>query len=124
MDRVLFCGGDRREVIAALALAQQEFRVSAFGIPEELLSKAVRIVKEPAEALCDTDICILPQPPVGRDGRLISLLPETVFLRKNELAGLRHGTPVICGAASPYLRDSDPHGVTDRSICGGNDPDI
>ncbi|MBQ1502078.1 MAG: NAD(P)-binding domain-containing protein [Firmicutes bacterium] len=109
MYNIVFCGGDRRELIVMEALSAAGYRIKAYGWPAEILPEKAEVVTDIAAALREADACILPQPPLGREGQLISMTGGPPILRQEDISLLRPGTPVFCGVAPPYLTCAAGH---------------
>ena len=108
VKKIVFCGGDKREIMVMQALRDKKYQVAAYGFPEERLPDGVALIQDLPLALSGADVCILPQPPVKQDGQLLSLCPEAARLSEAHLRALPPDTPILCGAASPYLRNNAP----------------
>jgi dipicolinate synthase subunit A len=109
VKKIVFCGGDKRELSVMNAFVDAGFAVQAYGVPEEFLPQGVKPVAEAKEALKNADICILPQPPLGKAGSLHSLCSQPVFLLEEDLETISPGTPILCGVASMTLRYQAEH---------------
>lgn len=109
MKKIVFCGGDKRELPVMAALCEAGYYVFAFGCPAELLPKGVQAVADIKVAFNDADVCILPQPPIGLDGRLSSLCQDPLYLTEGDFEKLKPGTPILCGVAPMNLRMQAEH---------------
>ena len=104
MRKVIFCGGDRREISVMKALQEKNYQVEAYGYPLDILPGSITVVEDIQASLAAADVCILPQPPIKKDGQLHSLCAEPVYLTADDLSFLPQDTPILCGVASLYLR--------------------
>lgn len=109
MRDIIFCGGDRRELIVMNAFLERGDHVMAYGCPAELLPPGVEAVDDAGAAFAKAAACILPQPPIKMDGQIHSLRRDPVYLRKEDFNSLPADTPVLCGVASPFLRFAAEH---------------
>ena len=106
MKNIVFCGGDKRELPVMAALLEHGYKVYAYGCPKGLLPSGIISIDDVSGEFPMADICILPQTPVGKDGSIASLCSVPVRLDVRDLEKLRANTPVLCGAASVYLRQA------------------
>ncbi len=109
MGKIVFCGGDKREIPVMTALQDAGYEVWAYGCPSELLPQGIRTVTDIKSAFSAADICILPQPPLAKDGRLSSLCLHPVYLGEDDFEALAPGTAILCGVASMTLRIQAEH---------------
>ncbi len=102
---VALLGGDLREIEAARLLAEK-FAVRCFGLPAELPAGLdARCCAVLAEALAGAAAVILPMAGVAENGLLYAPLYGEAPLRREDLALLPAGTPVLVGVASAYLKN-------------------
>lgn len=104
MRKVIFCGGDKREIAVMKSLKDKDYQVEAYGCPLDSLPEGVPLSTDIQASFAAADVCILPQPPIKKDGQLHSLCSEPVCLTADDLSFLPQNTPVLCGVASLYLR--------------------
>jgi dipicolinate synthase subunit A len=102
--KVIFCGGDKREMIVMKALQQSGYTVLAYGSPENFIPEGVELLDYVQPIFSEVAACILPQTPIKNDGQLLSLCENPVYLSKADFASLPANTPILCGVASTYLR--------------------
>ena len=109
MKKIVFCGGDKRELLVMKALKDAGYNVLAYGCPADMLPYGVALVENIASAFLSVSACILPQPPIKKDGELHSLCEGPVFLKKEDFDYLPYNTPILCGVAPPFLTEYAPH---------------
>lgn len=102
---IALLGGDKREIEVAAALLPL-YRLRCFGLPERDLPQSPRLLaaNSLAEALSGADAVILPMAGVNENARLYAPLCGEITVRREDLAMLKSGTPVLVGVASAYLR--------------------
>jgi dipicolinate synthase subunit A len=114
MRHIVFIGGDRRELIVIKRMLEAGWKVSAFALPEVALPPKAVVIDDLPAALTSADACVLPLPPLHKDGRIYSLLEEPVFLADDVFAAAQPGLPIITGIVTPYLTSIAP-----RCVCVG-----
>lgn len=100
--RIAVLGGDKREQVAAAALAAAGYRVYCWGRPAEQLAEGVRYAATPAEALEHVGAVILPQIPLLNQ-RIYNAEGAELVLTAEEWQ-LAAGALLLTGRETPYLR--------------------
>lgn len=101
---IALLGGDRRELEVAKVMLPH-YRLRCFGLPTEDLPPSPRLLaaSSPTEALSGVDAVLLPMAGVSEEGQLYAPLCSQIFLRAEDFAPVKSGTPVLVGVASNYL---------------------
>lgn len=103
IKRILFLGGDRRELRVMQSMLQAGCRVQAWGWEEAALPRDAQTAPDVGAALAEADAAILPVPPLNRDGRLHTLLPQDLYLPDRAFRHAPSGLPVLTGIVTPHL---------------------
>lgn len=114
MKKIVFLGGDKRELMVMQRMLHAGWSVLAYAVPEAALPAGVQSVKSAAAALQDADACILPLPPFHKDGRLYSMCDPPVYLDDDVFALAQPGMPLITGIVTDHLQCIAP-----RCVCVG-----
>ena len=102
--KIAVLGGDERELYLIKALLEWEFVVYTYAIEKDSLPEGVLYCHSLFDALKEAEAVILPMPGIKNDGILHCKLNMPPKIEEGEFAVLSAGTPVICGAASAYLK--------------------
>ena len=101
--RILFLGGDRRELRVMQSLLQAGHRVQAWGWEGAALPRGAQAAPDVSAALAEAQAAILPVPPVNEDGKLHTLLPQDLYLSDRSFRHAPAGLPVLTGIVTPHL---------------------
>lgn len=101
--RVSVLGGDGRGVYIVQEFAAMGARVKALGIPVLENAPEVLACSDPAEALADIDVLVVPLPGLDRDGRLHTVTGEAPVVTREILRTVRADVPVFTVMAKEYL---------------------
>ena len=102
--RVVFIGGDMRQMAAAQRLAELSFSVAVWGIPGEVRGNVRRI--DDIRAAYDADIIVLPLPMSG-DGITVNCVGNfrDMAPKISEIFENAQGIPICAGRISPKIKN-------------------
>ena len=72
--KITVLGGDRRQTAVADFFARRGYEVTVWGLPPDTVAPTVRRAKAWHEAVCETDVLILPLP-TSPDSRHLNMPP-------------------------------------------------
>ncbi len=103
IKRILFLGGDRRELRVMRSLLEAGQLVEAWGWEAAALPRGAQAAPDAGAALAEADAAILPVPPLNEDGKLHTLLPQDLYLSDRSFRHAPAGLPVLSGIVTPHL---------------------
>lgn len=102
---VAMLGGDKREFQVVPVLKTAGWKVQVFGLPKDALPTGAEYCNTVKEALRNARAVILPLPGIRENGKLHAPFANNPIIKKESLADLPEGTPVITGVCSRYLKN-------------------
>ncbi|ACA59456.1 dipicolinate synthase subunit DpsA [Candidatus Desulforudis audaxviator] len=101
--RISVLGGDGRGVYIVQEFAAMGARVKALGIPVLENAPEVLVCNDPAQALADIDVLVVPLPGLDRDGRLHTVTGESPVITREMLETVGTDVPIFTVVAKEYL---------------------